>query len=102
MEPMKPLVPFALFKDIATLPGTTSAERWWPKAPGEPATAGAQDGLRYAVFPDSRRLVIERDGQSRSYDTGGHRISGVAQSSFTVVFTSQDGQIALDARAPAD
>jgi hypothetical protein len=38
---------------------------------------GAQNDLRYAVFP--RRLVINDGGHVEIYDTGNHRIFGVAQ-----------------------
>jgi hypothetical protein len=55
---------------------------------------GAQNDLRYAVFPDTRRLVIDDRGAISVYDTGDHRIFGVAQSSArTLSFTSQDGLV---------
>jgi hypothetical protein len=52
--------------------------------------------LRYAVFPDTRRLVIDDRGAISVYDTGDHRIFGVAQaqsSTRTLSFTSQDGLV---------
>jgi hypothetical protein len=61
---------------------------------GRPGAAGAQNDLRYAVFPDTRRLVINDRGKITVYDTGDHRIFGVAQaqsSDQTLSFTSQDG-----------
>jgi hypothetical protein len=57
---------------------------------------GAQNDLRYAVFPETRRLVIEDHGTISIYDTGSHRIFGVAQAQSadqTVTFTSQDGLV---------
>jgi hypothetical protein len=57
---------------------------------------GAQNNLRYAVFPDTRRLVIDDRGAVSVYDTGDHRIFGVAQaqsSDRTLSFTSQDGLV---------
>jgi hypothetical protein len=57
---------------------------------------GAQNDLRYAVFPDTRRLVIDDRGAISVYDTGDHRIFGVAQaqsSDRTLSFTSQDGLV---------
>lgn len=57
---------------------------------------GAQNDLRYAVFPETRRLVIDDQGGITVYDTGSHRIFGVAQaqsSDQTLSFTSQDGLV---------
>jgi hypothetical protein len=59
---------------------------WWPVGLGTP--------LRYAVFP--RRLAIKDSEQIDIYDTGNHRISGVAQAQSTdqaLTFTSQDGLV---------
>src|SRR4030088_1979892 len=50
---------------------------WWPANPATASAVGAQNDLRYAVFP--RRLVIKDGGHVEIYDTGNHRISGVAQ-----------------------
>jgi hypothetical protein len=55
-----------------------------------------QNDLRYAVFPETRRLVIDDQGAVSVYDTGNHRIFGVAQaqsSDRTLSFTSQDGLV---------
>ena len=67
---------------------------WWPANLGTPSAVGAQNELRYAVFP--RRLVIEDGGRVEIYDTGNHRIFGVAQAQSadqTLTFTSQDGLV---------
>ena len=69
---------------------------WWPASLGVPDTSGAQDGLRYAWFADARRLVIDDDGRVTAYDTGDHRIHGVAQQQGdrrSLSFTSQDGDV---------
>ena len=69
---------------------------WWPAGLGRPGAVGAQNDLRYAVFPDTRRLVIDDRGEVSVYDTGDHRIFGVAQaqsSDRTLSFTSQDGLV---------
>jgi hypothetical protein len=61
--------------------------------------------MRYAVFPDKRRLLIEQDGKLTTYDTGEHRIGGVSQSDSqgqTVAFTSQDGPVRLDTLKQVD
>jgi hypothetical protein len=69
---------------------------WWPAGLGRPGAVGAQNDLRYAVFPETRRLVIGDQGGITVYDTGSHRIFGVAQaqsSDQTLSFTSQDGLV---------
>ncbi len=55
--------------------------------------------MRYACFPDQRRLAVMRDGKTRVYDTGDHRITGFSQqqsSSRTLSFTSQSGTVHLE------
>jgi hypothetical protein len=71
---------------------------WWPGGLGTPGAVGAQNDLRYAVFPDASRLVIDDHGTISIYDTGRHRIVGVAQaqsSDRTITFTSQDGLVRI-------
>jgi hypothetical protein len=75
---------------------TPKAAAWWPAGLGTPGAVGAQNDLRYAVFPDARRLVIDDHGAISAHDTGAHRIFGVAQaqrSDQTLSFTSQDGLV---------
>jgi hypothetical protein len=69
---------------------------WWPAGLGRPGAVGAQIDLRYAVFPETRRLVIDDHGILSIYDTGHHRIFGVAQAQSadrTITFTSQEGLV---------
>jgi hypothetical protein len=69
---------------------------WWPAGLGRPGAVGAQNDLRYAVFPETRRLAIDDRGEVTVYDTGSHRILGVAQaqsSDRTLSFTNQDGLV---------
>jgi hypothetical protein len=83
MKPMKPMA------------GT---KPWWPRDLGEPATSGAQNGIRYAFFPDAHRLLVEQDGETTSYDSADHRIGGVSQqngASSSLAFTSQHGTVDL-------
>lgn len=73
-------------------------EDWWPAGLGRAAAVGAQNDLRYAVFPDTRRLVIDDGGTVSVYDKGSHRIFGVAQAQSanrTLTFTSQDGLVRI-------
>ncbi|HEX4768730.1 MAG TPA: hypothetical protein VH414_20880 [Lichenihabitans sp.] len=79
---------------------TPPREAWWPGDLGRPASVGAQDRSRYAIFPETRRLAVERDGHVTIYDTGAHRIFGVSQQQSTcsaIAFTSQTGPVMLDA-----
>ena len=71
---------------------------WWPAGLGRPTAVGAQNDLRYAVFPETRRLVIDDRGTVSVYDTGSHRIFGVAQAQSadrSLTFTSQDGLVRI-------
>jgi hypothetical protein len=82
--------------DEVSYRSTSESADWWPAGLGRPGAVGAQNDLRYAVFPDTRRLVIDDRGAISVYDTGDHRIFGVAQaqsSDRTLSFTSQDGLV---------
>lgn len=72
-----------------------SANNWWPADLGVPSAVGAQNDVRYAFFPSSRRLVIEIGGVTRVFDTGEHHIGGVQQQQgggiSSVGFSSQLG-----------
>ncbi len=72
---------------------------WWPDELGQPSSSGAQNNLRYAIFPQARRLAIDLNGILTIYDTGDHMIGGVGQqqsgdASWT--FTSQFGTVYLN------
>jgi hypothetical protein len=98
----------ALCNDLAALTGPVPAaaelepgqtSRWWPDGLGTPSAAGAQNDMRYACFPEQRRLAVMRDGQVRVYDTKEHRITGFSQqqsSSQSLSFTSQLGSVRLE------
>ncbi|RTL45878.1 MAG: hypothetical protein EKK48_00610 [Candidatus Melainabacteria bacterium] len=69
---------------------------WWPELFGVPSSSGAQNRVRYAYFPATSRLAIERSGRVTVYDTGKHKIYGVSQSQGTsdsLVFESQLGPV---------
>ncbi|MER9971673.1 hypothetical protein [Mesorhizobium sp. M0060] len=70
----------------------------WAGGLGTPSSTGSQNHLRYAIYPDTRRLVIEDAGQRTIYDTGDHVISGIAQAQSkdaTLTFRSQNGLVRL-------
>ncbi|MFO1209618.1 MAG: SHOCT domain-containing protein [Amaricoccus sp.] len=94
----------ALCTDLVALladPSLVAAERsggWWPPELGIPASTGSQDGLRYAFFPATRRLAIERGGRVTVHDTGEHVLGGFSQQqggTRTLGFSSQLGPVAL-------
>lgn len=94
MEPMKPMKPMAPMKPMGA-PDSS----WWPKGLSRPLSSGSQNGVRYAFFPDQRRLAVEQGGKVSQYDTGEHRISGVSQAQGAgggaLRFTSQSGDVDL-------
>ena len=90
MEPMKPMGP---------MKAMSGGENWWPNDLGQPSTSGSQNEMRYAFFPEKRRLLILRDGRLTAYDTRDHRISGVSQQygqGRSLAFVDQDGSVKLD------
>lgn len=72
------------------------AGEWWPGGLGRPSSTGSQNGMRYAYFPESRRLAIEEGSGVVVYDTGDHEISGVSQSNGLLRFSGAAGPVALD------
>ena len=75
---------------------STTTGNWWPDNLGHVSSTGAQNDLRYAVFPSTQRLAVSLGGHIKIYDTGDHRISGFSQqqgSEQSVAFTSQHGLV---------
>jgi hypothetical protein len=80
-------------------------DQWWPAGLGTPSSVGAQNALRYAVFPENRRLAIQDGPQITMYDTGDHKIFGVAQAQSrdqTLTFTSQTGLVRVSELSKVD
>ncbi len=78
--------------------GSGASGNWWPGDLGPASSTGAQNDLRYAVFPGARRVAIEHGGKVTIYDTGDHGIGGVSQQQSgdrTLTFTSQHGTVRL-------
>jgi len=72
---------------------------WWPGDLGAPSSSGAQNDMRYACFPDRRRLVIEKNGRVTVYDTGDHRLTGFSQQQShgqDLAFSGPDGTVGID------
>jgi hypothetical protein len=71
---------------------------WWPDEFGTPSSVGAQNAMRYAFFPASKRLVLDDNGSVSVYDTGKHILSGVSQQqsgSQSITFSSSAGRVPL-------
>jgi hypothetical protein len=69
---------------------------WWPSDLGVPSSLGAQNEVRYAYFPATRRLAIDINGKVTVYDTQDHQISGFSQQqpgSGSLSFSSQLGGV---------
>lgn len=78
---------------------SSGSGNWWPGEFGAPGSSGAQNNIRYAVFPAARRLAIDAGGQVTVYDTLDHQIGGVSQQQgygSTLNFTSQHGLVRLE------
>jgi Short C-terminal domain len=68
----------------------------WPQHLGQPSSTGTQNNLRYALFPASRRLAIDVNGQITVYDTKDNNIGGFSQQQIgdqSLTFTSQHGLV---------
>jgi hypothetical protein len=77
-------------------PGTPGSNQWWPVECGVPFSSGAQNNIRYAIFPN--RLAVELNGQVTVYDTLDHQIGGVSQQQggdTSLTFSSQYGTVSV-------
>jgi len=71
---------------------------WWPEGLGHASSTGSQNNMRYAFFPETRRLAIDFGGNVKIYDTRDHRIGGFSQQQSggqSLGFTSQYGLVDL-------
>jgi hypothetical protein len=87
---MKPLEPLPRLNRLHRI------EAWWPVGLGQPASAGTQDSMRYAFFPEKQLLLIEENGKVKTFDSGRHNIRGVSQDNThtrSLAFTSQHGPV---------
>jgi len=79
---------------------------WWPGDLGSPSSSGGQNDSRYAYFPQTQRLAIDRGGRVTVYNTLDHNIGGVQQqqggASGSLSFTSQFGTFTVDSLPLAD
>jgi hypothetical protein len=96
MPPMSGMAPMAGMAPMTFAP-LASTEAWWPPELGTPSSTGAQNTLRYAVFPAARRLAVDRHGQVSVHDSGDHQIAGCSQGSEgeEVLVTTSAGTVTL-------
>lgn len=89
---------FFNFQDVVYSNGNSYSAQWWPGDLGQPSSSGSQNNMRYAVFPSSRRLAVDVNGQVTVYDTLDHQISGVSQQqggNDSMTFSSQYGTVSV-------
>jgi Short C-terminal domain len=75
---------------------SSGSGNWWPSDLGVAGSTGSQNNLRYAYFPNARRLAIDQGGQVTVYDTADHQIGGFGQQQSgdqSITFTSQYGVV---------
>lgn len=73
-------------------------DNWWPSTLGTPSAIGTQNNVRYAYFPNQRRLAVKTGGDVWVYDTQDHQIGGFGQqqgSGGSITFSSQYGTVDL-------
>lgn len=90
-------------------PASPSASAWWPEEFGAPSSVGGQNQMRYAHFPNARRIAVDRGdgGPIIVLDTLDHAIGGFSQQQsgagdpfHGVSFSSQRGQFSLATLPP--
>ena len=73
---------------------------WWPAELGSPSSSGGQNDGRYAYFPGTQRLAVDRSGQITVYNTLDHNIGGVQQQQGgqygSMSFSSQYGTFGVE------
>ncbi len=88
----------ATMQIFPTIPaGTPGSNQWWPSQCGTPFSSGAQNNIRYAIFPG--KLAVEQNGQVTVYDTLNHNIGGVSQQQggdTSLTFFSQFGTVSVN------
>lgn len=85
-------------------PQAITGSAWWPSELGQPASSGGQNTVRYAYFPDARRIAFDPGNGAPIIllDTLDHQIGGFGQQQSGpgdpfagITFSSQYGQYAL-------
>lgn len=56
-----------------------TSNSWWPAELGLASTSGTSEELRYAYFPQDRRLAVESGGTLTIYDIGDYQFRGLLQ-----------------------
>jgi hypothetical protein len=75
----------------------TSNSRW-PRELGLASTSGSSEELRYAYFPQNRRLAVESGGSLTIYDIGDYQFRGLLQAHSAggaITIMTQRGRVRL-------
>ena len=75
-----------------------ASRNWWPDNLGSPTSVGGKNNVRYAYFPQTRRLAVDTGDRLDVYDTLDHQISGFSQQQSrggSLSFHSQHGLVDL-------
>lgn len=89
---------------LFSLPQTMAGSAWWPAELGQAASVGGQNNVRYAYFPQARRIAFDPGNGAPVIllDTLDHSIGGFSQQQsgpgdpfVGITFSSQFGQFAL-------
>jgi hypothetical protein len=76
-----------------------AGESWWPASYGHPTAHGCQSGIRYALFPGRRCVLVQVGSRIDCFDTADHQVRGVGQQqghASRLVLTTATGEIPLD------
>ena len=93
MAPMGSMPPMGSMAPMGSMP-PMQQQRWWPPELGLPASSGAQNDLRYALFPAAGLLAVDRGGRCRVFELGDQPVNGVFVGSATgeLVLSTPDGE----------
>ena len=71
----------------------------WPSELGTASTSGTSPEMRYAYFPQSRRLAVEWSGVLTIYDTADYQFRGMLQphsaEAVSISILTQRGRVRL-------
>lgn len=91
--PMTPMQPMGGM-GMAPMVPMAAQQNWWPAELGTPASSGAQNEVRYAIFPAKGRLAVEQGGRCRVFEVGDQTVNGIALASGSgaLVLSTPEGE----------
>jgi hypothetical protein len=105
MDKMKPMEPMKPMKPMEPMKPMKQQAPWWPDKLGQPDSSGGQNDTQYAYFGQAHRLAVKTGDKIEIYDTGAHRINGVAQQQgqgSSLSFNSDNGTVDLSSLKRVD